>query len=89
MASGFRSVSNNLDKQVNKDRNCNKSNSGNLIYNLSNTSMHDCCVCESGISKIDLYLQCNTCHCYMHGACWDHNASVQKYEYLFNASSKG
>ena len=89
MASGLRSGSNNLDKQVKKDKNCDKSNSGDLINNPSNISMHDCCVYESGISKIDLYLQCNTCHSYMHGACWDNDASAQIYEYLLNASSNG
>ena len=35
MASGHRSGSNNLDKQVKKDSNCDKSNSGDLINNLS------------------------------------------------------
>ena len=71
-----------------EDRICDKSNSGDLINDRSNISKFDCCVCESVISKIDLYLQRNTCHSYMHGTCWDNDASAKKYEYLFNASSK-
>ena len=77
MTSGVKSGSNILDKQVKEDRNCEISNSGDLINNPSNISMHDYCICESGISKFDFYLQCNSCHSYMHGACWDNDASAQ------------